>query len=309
MTCATPHSADTGFLSYTRYRQSVLFGQFAASSVPVDEQSVLPKLRGLPWWGAVLLALGLTALGAAIDAKLHGALRVTYQICYLAGCVLAALAVRRRGLFTTAVQPPLIAFAVGIVALYAINASANMSAKTLIFKVALPIATSFPSMAVTFLLTLAVVVGRWFITRDTTPAKPLARTTAAARRPDATKSRRPAERPAERTRAARSPASKESGAQPARRPRPADTSSSATRTRRRVSDDQATQRVAQPRVAPSRTQAPPRTQAQPRPQRPEGPDTAARRTAGAAARAAGIDLTLDVPDDRPARRRPRPPAE
>ncbi|GAA1480822.1 hypothetical protein GCM10009624_12620 [Gordonia sinesedis] len=133
--------------------------------MPADQQSVLPAVRGVPWWGAVLVATVITAIGAAIDAKSSNSLGSIFNFCYLVGCVTAALAVRRRALFTAGAQPPLIAFFVGIITLYALNAGTTSGLRGVIFKVLPPIAADFPWMAVTFLVTLALVIGRWYVTR------------------------------------------------------------------------------------------------------------------------------------------------
>nr|WP_124711588.1 DUF6542 domain-containing protein [Gordonia insulae] len=135
--------------------------------MPLDQQSVLPTVRGVPWWGAVLVATVITGIGAAIDASNTDALGAVFKFCYLVGCVAAALVVRRRALFTAAAQPPLIAFLVGVITLYGLNADqASSGLKSLIFKVLLPIANDFPWMALTFLVTLGLVLARWFLTRD-----------------------------------------------------------------------------------------------------------------------------------------------
>lgn len=128
---------------------------------------MLPTVRGVPWWGAVLVATVITGIGAAIDASNTDGLGAVFKFCYLVGCVSAALAVRRRALFTAAAQPPLIAFLVGVITLYGLNADqASSGLKSLIFQVLLPIANDFPWMALTFLVTLGLVVARWYLTRD-----------------------------------------------------------------------------------------------------------------------------------------------
>lgn len=134
--------------------------------MPVDQQSVLPAVRGIPWWGAVLVATALTAVGAAIDANSSSNLGSVFNFCYLVGCVVAALAVRRRALFTAATQPPLIAFLVGIITLYGLNSDDASGLRGFILRVLVPIAADFPWMAVTFIVTLVVVVARWYLTRD-----------------------------------------------------------------------------------------------------------------------------------------------
>lgn len=165
-----------GFLHENRYRLRVPSAPSQRSAVPLEQQSVLPAVRGLPWWGAVVVATVITGIGAVIDASNTDTLGSVFKFCYLLGCVVAALAVRRRALFTAAAQPPLIAFLVGVITLYGLNSDAASSGfKSLIFKVLLPIANIFPWLALTFLVTLALVLARWFLTRDratATPARP-----------------------------------------------------------------------------------------------------------------------------------------
>lgn len=127
----------------------------------------MPTLRGLPWWGAIVLAVGLTTIGAFVDAKLNGGLGSIFKFFYLVGCVAAALAVRRRALFTAAAQPPLIAFAVAMIALFTTHSeTASVGLKNFILEVLLPIADLFPWLALTFVITLGLVLGRWYLTRE-----------------------------------------------------------------------------------------------------------------------------------------------
>ncbi|NDK87975.1 hypothetical protein GYA93_00030 [Gordonia desulfuricans] len=151
--------------------------------MPVDQQSVLPSVRGVPWWGAILIATVITAIGAIIDTSANSTIGGAFNFCQLVGCVLAALAVRRRALFTAAAQPPLISFVIALIALYA-SADQASELKSLILKVLLPIAGNFPWMAITFLVTLVVVVGRWYLTRPGTDS-PFTRTSAATKNPTA----------------------------------------------------------------------------------------------------------------------------
>lgn len=124
----------------------------------------MPTVRGLPWWGAVLLATVVTVIGAFIDSAPSGELGRTFKIIFIFGCVLAALAVRRRAMFTAAVQPPLVAFVVGLVVLYLEAGEAASDKKTLILKVVLPIATSFPWMLIALILSVTIVIARLFLT-------------------------------------------------------------------------------------------------------------------------------------------------
>lgn len=134
--------------------------------MPANQRSVLPALKGLPWWGAVLVAVGATTIGALIDTDEASTLGRWFKLFYLAGCLIAALAVRQRALFTAAAQPPLVAFIVGVTALYLLNTTSESAGmKEIILKVVLPTANSFPWILLTFLLTLAVVIARWFFVR------------------------------------------------------------------------------------------------------------------------------------------------
>ncbi|MFT4043808.1 MAG: hypothetical protein QM673_11670, partial [Gordonia sp. (in: high G+C Gram-positive bacteria)] len=204
------------------------FPQRSRSAVSVDQQSVLPAVRGIPWWGAVLVAAIPTALGAAIDANKTDTLGSVFNFLYLVGCVAAALAVRRRALFTAAAQPPLIAFAIGIATLYGLNADEASGLKALVFKVLLPIANDFPWMALTFIITLLLVIGRWYLTRSA----------AATDQADGRKDRQPRPNPAKNTKSR------------SRAPRP-DTASQSTGSR--ASQTRTTQtRVNQARNSPAR---------------------------------------------------------
>ncbi|MEJ9077897.1 DUF6542 domain-containing protein [Gordonia malaquae] len=135
----------------------------AGSALPADQQSVIPSVRGLPWWGTVLVATSFTVVGAVISADSTPPLGRVFKVFLVVGVVLAALAVRRRALFTAAVQPPLIAFIVGIVALFSQH-EGGTDKKTIILKVVLPIATAFPWMVIAFVAALLVVLVRLFFT-------------------------------------------------------------------------------------------------------------------------------------------------
>ncbi|MGZ8176566.1 DUF6542 domain-containing protein [Williamsia sp. SKLECPSW1] len=137
----------------------------ARAGVPTGRQSVLPTVRGVPWWGAVLVALVPTALGALIDGGSSGALSTWFRVLYVMGCVAAVLAVRRKALFTAITQPPLIAFAVALVALYSLEADSSSGIRGLIINVMLPIAKTFPVMAWTFVVVGLLGAARWYLTR------------------------------------------------------------------------------------------------------------------------------------------------
>jgi hypothetical protein len=154
-----------------RDRESDLDTEMAGAAW--DERPVVGNVRGLPWWAAVLLALGLAAVGAFLDSdRLVDDQRLsalgTYQIAFLAGCVIAVLAVRRRNLFGPMVQPPLI-FAVTFVITQLTarsGPSTEQGLKKFIFEVGLPLATCFPWMAGATIATIVLGLLRLAIQRD-----------------------------------------------------------------------------------------------------------------------------------------------
>lgn len=71
--------------------------------------SIVPAVRGIPWYAAVAVAVVFTLAGAIIGgAEFSEGVPAVLWIAYLAGCILAVTAVRRRAVFTGIVQPPLV---------------------------------------------------------------------------------------------------------------------------------------------------------------------------------------------------------
>lgn len=125
-----------------------------ASGLPPSEWSALDHRRGVPWWGAVALAVGFAVLGVAIDLLRGDTLTRLFLVLYVLGCLAAVVAVRHRSLFTAVVQPPLVlAVAVPLVVL-ALGSNTDGSTRSKIIAMALPLVNGFPTMA---FATLAVV--------------------------------------------------------------------------------------------------------------------------------------------------------
>ncbi|MGH3763394.1 DUF6542 domain-containing protein, partial [Actinophytocola sp.] len=133
-----------------------------------DERSILGKSRGLPWWGAVVLAFGLAAIAAAFDMQRQDSLGRVYQGAYIVGCLAAVCLVRRRSLFGPMVQPPLVfaVTAVAAVVLLAPDAGGASGVRALIFTVALPLTSNFPTMAITTAITVGIGLFRMWRERD-----------------------------------------------------------------------------------------------------------------------------------------------
>lgn len=64
--------------------------------------------RGLTATGAVAVALTLGIAGGAIDVLTGPGLREAFAVCFVTGCLLAALLVHREDLVAAVVMPPLV---------------------------------------------------------------------------------------------------------------------------------------------------------------------------------------------------------
>ena len=129
--------------------------------------------RGIPWWAAVLLSFVMTGIGIGIDLGRGSTLTQVFLIFYAVGCVLAVLAVMRRGIFAAMVQPPLIlAVAVPLV-VRLLGTGSTGGLRNQIITLALPLVNGFPTMAVTTAVTVVLGTVRLLSTRR--PRSPRAR--------------------------------------------------------------------------------------------------------------------------------------
>ena len=117
--------------------------------------SALRSIAGIPSWGAVLVALVLTALGATVDGLVSGTPSWGFRVGFVAGVALAALLVRRASIFTALVQPPLVMVVVIFIALR-LMASERMTI-TLI-----KVVNTFPTMVVGTAVAVVLCVVRLF---------------------------------------------------------------------------------------------------------------------------------------------------
>jgi len=91
-------------------------GPYGAGGLPVARgvPEPAPRQRGLAPAAAVLLALGVSLLGAGVDLVAGRTLGLGFGVCLAVGCLLAACAVQRRGLKTVLFAPPLLYAAVAL---------------------------------------------------------------------------------------------------------------------------------------------------------------------------------------------------
>lgn len=146
----------------------------------------------MPWWAAVLIAVGLASTGAFADLQRLNRLGLIFQACYFLGCLLAVALVMRKGLFGPMVQPPLIlAVAVPGAVLLAGGAPSGGGLAGKALSVATPLINGFPTMAVTTILTIAVGAFRLITQRP-----PATRQRSARQRADGSTGRQRANRAA-----------------------------------------------------------------------------------------------------------------
>lgn len=193
----------------TRDRQSDLENDPADPAW--DDRPAFGLSRGLPWWGAVVLAAGLSTVAAVVDMQRSDTLqRFFFQAAYLVGCVVAIAWVRRRSVFTAMVQPPLV-FAVVFLGSYLLFKDApkdGYTLQTFAIDAGVPLANNFPTMAITTALVVAIGVARLFLQRNPDPTVRPSKAAAEAR----PRKERPAKERVAKERPARE--------RPAREPRP-----------------------------------------------------------------------------------------
>jgi hypothetical protein len=150
-------------LGHSRYGLRVSTAQRARSSIAIDHRSAYPNLPGVPWWGAVLIAVALTAAGFAFDAGSgEKDLTTVFAALYMIGCVVAVLAVRQSGVFTAVVQPPLILFVAVPGAYYLFHHSEIQGIKDILINCGYPLIERFLLMFSTTVLVVLIGMARWF---------------------------------------------------------------------------------------------------------------------------------------------------
>ncbi|WP_238840254.1 DUF6542 domain-containing protein [Prescottella equi] len=148
--------------------------QRARSGVPLDQRSALPTVPGIPAWGAVAVAAGATFLGFAFDAVSGRELTSAFSAMYFLGCVLAVLAVRKRGMFTAVVQPPLLLFVAVPLGAQFLTDGAGTGLKDMAINVAYPLVNRFPLMLAATVVVGLIAAARVFLVqaRPSAPARP-----------------------------------------------------------------------------------------------------------------------------------------
>lgn len=140
----------------------------AAARPRLADASVVSSVRGWPSWAVIVLAVGCTLAGAAIDGLTVGVLSWGLRIGFYLGVLGAALLVRRASIFTAMVQPPLVLVAGLIIGGMLFTNSGGL------YGTALRLIATFPTMAMG--TAAAVLIGLIRIVAQ--PLRPSSRRTA-----------------------------------------------------------------------------------------------------------------------------------
>lgn len=128
------------------------------------DRSAHPNLAGLPWWGAVLVAVTATAVGFAFDAGSgNRELSAVFATCFVLGCLGAVLAVRQSALFTAVIQPPLLLFVSVPGAYFLFHGGEIGGLRDLAINCGYPLIERFPLMFFTSAAVLLIGMGRWYL--------------------------------------------------------------------------------------------------------------------------------------------------
>lgn len=137
--------------------------QRARSAVEASHRSIHPYIPGVPWWGALLIAVTATTIGYGIDAGSgHKELTHAFAGLYIAGCVAAVLAVRQEGVFAATIQPPLILFCAVPGAYWLFHGRKIGNLKDLLINCGYPLIERFPLMLGTAGGVLLIGLIRWY---------------------------------------------------------------------------------------------------------------------------------------------------
>ena len=123
----------------------------------------------MPWWAALLIATTATVIGYSVDAS-HKELTHAFAGCYIAGCVIAVLAVRQAAVFTAVIQPPLILFGAVPCAYWLFHGAKTKNLKDLLINCGYPLIERFPLMLGTAGAVLLIGLIRWYLGMKPHPA-------------------------------------------------------------------------------------------------------------------------------------------
>jgi hypothetical protein len=119
--------------------------------------------RGLPGWGALLVLVGIAALGGLIDMLRGTHVRGAFNIAIVVAALVAILVVRKSSLFTVVVAPPIVYTAATLGTVY-IRSGGLKDKKILFDSAASWLVYGFPAIAAAT-ATVLIVAGVRLIIR------------------------------------------------------------------------------------------------------------------------------------------------
>jgi hypothetical protein len=135
-------------------------------AVPWNYKAIFGSFKGIPWWAAILCALVPAFIGAFIDISSDKTVGWTFNAVFLLGALAGILLVQRRSLFAPMVQPPLILAATVPTLVLLTGGIQKPGLGAVAIGMGRPLIDSFPVMAVTTAVTVAVGVLRIIIQKD-----------------------------------------------------------------------------------------------------------------------------------------------
>jgi hypothetical protein len=117
-----------------------------------------------------VLAITATMIGVAVDAGSgNKELTNTFAATYVLGCLVAVLAVRKSGVFTAVVQPPLILFCAVPGAYWLFHGATFTDIKGILINCGYPLVERFPLMLLTSAGVLLIGMSRWYFQPASSP--------------------------------------------------------------------------------------------------------------------------------------------
>jgi hypothetical protein len=135
-------------------------------AVPWNYRAIFGSFKGVPWWAAILSALVPAFIGAFIDINSSKTVGWTFNAVFFLGALAGILLVQRRSLFAPMVQPPLILAATVPTLVLLTGGVQKGGLSSMALGLAKPLIDSFPVMAITTGVTVALGIIRIVIQKD-----------------------------------------------------------------------------------------------------------------------------------------------
>ena len=135
-------------------------------AVPWNYKAIFGSFKGIPWWAAILSALVPAFIGAFIDINSSKTVGWTFNAVFFLGALAGILLVQRRSLFAPMVQPPLILAATVPLLVMLTGGVQKGGLANMALGLGKPLVDSFPVMAVTTAVTVALGIVRIIIQKD-----------------------------------------------------------------------------------------------------------------------------------------------